>query len=63
MVDGLQQGITYSSFVAAKAAGRAIAIDLGGSHEVQDTDGSVLEHHVYGSSTDTFGRAPGFYLP
>ena len=63
MVDGLQQGIAYSSFVAAKAAGRAIAIDLGASHEVQDTDGAVLEHHVYAPSTGSLGRAPGFYLP
>ena len=63
MVDGLQQGVAYSSFVAAAAAGRAIAMELGGSHEVQDTDGSVLEHHVYPQRTESIGSEPGFYTP
>ncbi len=63
MVDGLQQGVAHSSFAAARAAGRAIAIELGGSHEVHDTDGSVLERHVYPLRAASISSAPGFYTP
>ena len=49
-VDGLQQGGPYGDRLAAVAYGRRIALELRGAHIVHDIDGTVLEHHRYGSA-------------
>lgn len=50
MVDGLQQGIPYTSRACAVADGRSIAVDLGASLYLHDVDGTVLDHCVYDPS-------------
>lgn len=49
-VDGLQQGPPYADRLTATAQGRRIALELRGAHIVHDVDGSVLEHHRYGTA-------------
>lgn len=49
-VDGLQQGPPFSDRLAAAAEGRRIALDLRAAHIVHDVDGTVLEHHRYGTA-------------
>lgn len=49
-VDGLQQGPPFSDRLVAAAQGRRIAIELRGAHFVHDVDGTVLEHHRYGTA-------------
>ncbi|MFI2754906.1 hypothetical protein ACGIF2_15860 [Cellulomonas sp. P22] len=63
MVDGLQQGSAYTSLAAAIAAGRATAIELQGTHEVRDSDGSLLERHSYSTSAERTGPGPSLYTP
>ncbi len=48
-VDGLQQGTAFRSHAAAVAEGRAIALELGCTHDVHDVDGRVVDHHDYAS--------------
>lgn len=54
-VDGLQQGSPTPDRSAAVAAGRAIAAELGGSHDVHDVDGRVVEHTEHPSGNDRTG--------
>ncbi len=49
-VDGLHQGPAYTERFAAAAEGRRIALELRGAHVVHDVDGTVVEHHRYGSA-------------
>jgi len=49
-VDGLQQGGPYAERLSAVAQGRRVALELRAAHIVHDVDGSVLEHHRYGST-------------
>ena len=49
-VDGLQQGGPYAERLSAVTHGRRVALELRAAHIVHDVDGSVLEHHRYGST-------------
>ena len=51
-VDGLQQGIPYTSRSCAVAAGRTIACDLGASLYLHDVDGTLLDYCVYDTSDE-----------
>lgn len=47
LVDGLQQGTAWTDRSCAVAAGRSIAAELGGTHDVHDVDGRVIDHEEY----------------
>lgn len=54
-VDGLQQGTPTPDRSAAVAAGRAILAELGGTHDVHDVDGRVVEHTEQPVALDATG--------